>query len=377
MKKTIQKITIVSLILACFCSSGFVGSSATQDINSLYPVSPIDSDYTMDPVLLQSHLITNEEAKALFKENYDCNDDSNNEGNLRASCDKTSCFPTPVSQSGGDCTAYAIGYYMKSGSERKKYGWSINANCHKFSPKYLFDKANTAGVLFGWDAVDYVVTDGICSINYYPLNTAATLSAGRLSEAASLHKSATYFVCDSISTIKTMLNNSLGVVIEINVYNDFDTISSSNQVYNQIGANEEPRGRHAICLVGYDDSKSGGAFKFVNSWGTNWGLNGYGWISYAFVNSTLINLLGAGYGYALIEQQKDLDTFLMGDANNNGSITSADASLVLQFAAHTATPTNYQFAISDVNGDAKVNSTDATLISKYAAHLISQFPLYD
>jgi len=37
-------------------------------------------------------------------------------------------------------------------------------------------------------------------------------------------------------------------------------------------------GGHAVAIVGYDDSKQ--AFKIANSWGTGWGVNGYGWISY-------------------------------------------------------------------------------------------------
>ena len=42
----------------------------------------------------------------------------------------------------------------------------------------------------------------------------------------------------------------------------------------------EPTGRHAMAVVGYDDTR--GAFKFANSWGTNWGCNGFGWVSYPY-----------------------------------------------------------------------------------------------
>lgn len=38
---------------------------------------------------------------------------------------------------------------------------------------------------------------------------------------------------------------------------------------------------HAVCLVGYDDNKFGkGAFKVVNSYGEDWGDNGFFWIAY-------------------------------------------------------------------------------------------------
>jgi hypothetical protein len=38
--------------------------------------------------------------------------------------------------------------------------------------------------------------------------------------------------------------------------------------------------RHAVCVVGYDDTKYGGAFEVMNSWGEEWGAGGFGWIPY-------------------------------------------------------------------------------------------------
>ncbi|MDB5012423.1 MAG: hypothetical protein JWQ25_625, partial [Daejeonella sp.] len=43
----------------------------------------------------------------------------------------------------------------------------------------------------------------------------------------------------------------------------------------------ESFGGHALCVVGYDDQKFGGAFEIQNSWGTSWGNSGYCWVKYA------------------------------------------------------------------------------------------------
>jgi Domain of unknown function (DUF4384)/Papain family cysteine protease len=39
-------------------------------------------------------------------------------------------------------------------------------------------------------------------------------------------------------------------------------------------------GGHAVCIVGYDDTKFGGAFEVVNTWGKDWAIQGYTWVRY-------------------------------------------------------------------------------------------------
>lgn len=44
---------------------------------------------------------------------------------------------------------------------------------------------------------------------------------------------------------------------------------------------ENSIGGHAILIMGYDDRKK--LMKFRNSWGTNWGSSGYGFLPYSYV----------------------------------------------------------------------------------------------
>jgi hypothetical protein len=39
-------------------------------------------------------------------------------------------------------------------------------------------------------------------------------------------------------------------------------------------------GGHAMCVIGYDDRKFGGAFQIMNSWGPQWGKDGVAWVRY-------------------------------------------------------------------------------------------------
>lgn len=63
----------------------------------------------------------------------------------------------------------------------------------------------------------------------------------------------------------------------------------------------ELRGSH---VLGYDDnfecySGERGAFKFINSWGKDWGVGGYGWISYDMFLYIDVNNFGKETGFII------------------------------------------------------------------------------
>jgi hypothetical protein len=61
---------------------------------------------------------------------------------------------------------------------------------------------------------------------------------------------------------------------------DSSSISSSSGLWEP-KSYEDRLGGHALTIVGYDDYKFGGSFRVVNSWGREWGDNGYFWIKYS------------------------------------------------------------------------------------------------
>ncbi len=64
---------------------------------------------------------------------------------------------------------------------------------------------------------------------------------------------------------------------------------------------------------------------------------------------------------------------VLGDVNNDGFITVADATLVQKHAAEMVTLTDDAYAAADTNKDGFITVADATLIQKFAAEMIDSF----
>jgi Cysteine protease len=185
------------------------------------------------------------------------------------------------------CVGWSVAY-LKTAQEVKEMGW--DKNVYEFSPSWIYSQIN-GGVDQGAyisDALQLIVSKGCDFLSYFPYDMSNYL---KQPDAASFARAANYKaysysqVGRSVSDFKNVLAGNNLIVIGINVFPDFDNISIVDPTYDVVSGTS--RGGHAICIVGYDDSMR--AFKFINSWGNSWGLNGYGWISYDLIgNSTVV-----------------------------------------------------------------------------------------
>jgi hypothetical protein len=85
---------------------------------------------------------------------------------------------------------------------------------------------------------------------------------------------------DMVKNVKLALANQLIVSVGVNLTKSFEAGSASTYGVWAPAANEASIGGHAMCVVGYDDTKYGGAFEVMNSWGTGYGEKGFVWIKY-------------------------------------------------------------------------------------------------
>ena len=236
------------------------------------------------------------------------------------------CSPIEDQGSLGSCTANA-GVGMVEYFERKSFGKHIDGSrlfLYKVTRGLLHQIGDTGAflrttmgalVLFGvppeeyWPylAADYEKEpSGFCyafaqnyhAISYYRLDPPGTAATVLLNQ------------------IKTNLAAGLPSMFGFTVYNSYTQSGTTGKIpYPSEG--EKIAGGHAIVAIGYDDkmkiknSNSGakettGAFLIRNSWGTGWGMAGYGWLPYEYV------LKGLAADWWSLLKQEWVDTGVFG-----------------------------------------------------------------
>lgn len=220
-------------------------------------------------------------------------------GNLPAKADITSKFP-PIGNQGsyGTCVAWAVGYNMKtciSGIKNNLSQSQLASAANQFSPKFLFTAVDDAkkgadcnGTNFD-DALTVVQQEGIATLQTVPYDNLGNCSRNNLQsnwtqEAAKYKIKSWRRIDGTVQAIKENIANNIPVVFGAKLADNFmswrgDDVISNVTSYDNVGQHAY----HAMIIAGYDDSKgANGAFRVVNSWGDNWGDNGYIWVDYNF-----------------------------------------------------------------------------------------------
>jgi C1A family cysteine protease len=137
------------------------------------------------------------------------------------------------------------------------------------------------------DGIKSVATQGVCPETEWPYSDQGTqfavvptptCYADALKVKALSYQSAPQ---DAIS-IKTILASGRPIVFGFSVYESFesDEVASTGMV-PMPSPTDSPIGGHAVLAVGYDDIAQ--RFLVRNSWGQEWGLQGYFKMPYAYL----------------------------------------------------------------------------------------------
>jgi C1A family cysteine protease len=139
------------------------------------------------------------------------------------------------------------------------------------------------------DGIKVVYSKGVCDENIIPYDItkfAVAPSSHALQEALKF-KATEYKSVDNtnVMNIVSALQEGHPVVFGFTVYESFESNSVAvTGIVPMPGANESVLGGHCCVIIGYDaDAKM---FKCANSWGTDWGVNGYFTIPEAYLTNS-------------------------------------------------------------------------------------------
>lgn len=215
---------------------------------------------------------------------------------LRAYC-------SPIEDQGnlGSCTANA-GVGMLEYFERRAFGRHLDASrlfLYKVT-RELLDLAGDDGAYLR-DTMKAMVLFGVPPEKYWPYDPARfndEPTAFCYSYAQS-YQAIEYYRLDPpdtptstvLTNIKTKLAANLPSMFGFSVYSSMPPSGDGKGEIPYPSSGDTLEGGHAVLAVGYDDQKKigskKGALLIRNSWSTDWGDHGYGWLPYAFVESGL------------------------------------------------------------------------------------------
>lgn len=132
------------------------------------------------------------------------------------------------------------------------------------------------------DALKSVNHIGVCEEKYWPYNLdmfddKPTIAAYRDAITRTITE---YRKLNTMNDVLDSVNNNNPIIIGASIYTGFMYLNKSDHIIKIPVSGEKNEGGHAILIVGYDLTRK--MFLIKNSFGTEWGLNGYAWMPFTY-----------------------------------------------------------------------------------------------
>lgn len=197
-------------------------------------------------------------------------------------------MPPVGRQQVNDCTAWAVGYAVRTYLEARDQGWTPDRPERIFSPTFLYNQINR-GVDQGSsyiEAIALMMERGAATLArapYRPQNVTAQPSELAFEEASAFPIYSARRVLDR-NGIRRALQRRQPVVFGAHVGPKFFSgqfiqyTAEDFALDRSLRQPDQPHDKHAMVIVGYDDDR--GAFLVMNSWGTDWAVRGRAYVDY-------------------------------------------------------------------------------------------------
>ncbi|MBI3137828.1 MAG: peptidase C1A papain [Sphingobacteriales bacterium] len=192
----------------------------------------------------------------------------------------------------GSCVAWSAAYAAQTILISAASG--SDPNQIAFSPSYLYNQIRLEGCQGSYlqKAMEAMQKNGGVALSQYPYNdqdcertpNSSEVQVGRQNVIHGFTRITNGDNINEISVrgIKEHLAKDAPVAIGMMVGQSFMQDMMGKELWEPSGmdASQMGMGGHAMCVIGYDDRKFGGAFQIMNSWGPEWGKNGIAWVKY-------------------------------------------------------------------------------------------------
>lgn len=197
--------------------------------------------------------------------------------------------PTPGYQGPyGTCAGWSTGYAARTILEAMKYNWSKNEiDSNTFSPSFIYNQIRVReGCEYGTSlihALEVLKNQGGLKLKDFAYECEKEISTLDKEKAKQYRiiefRDISPKGSDKVLNTKKSIAEGRPVVIAMDVPVSFNT---AKELWLPLEDDYRNWSRgHAMTVIGYDDTKFGGAFEIINSWGKRWGKDGFTWIRYS------------------------------------------------------------------------------------------------